>query len=91
MSNPLDELKGGSISVNGTDMPDRKTLDITSGIVVATDDERDNSTTLTIGIVGTTANRPVSPTIGDSYFDTTLGIPIWYDGADWVNFSGVAV
>lgn len=45
---------------------------------------------------GTTANRPASTTntnlqIGQYYFDTTLGIPIWWRGANWVNASGTIV
>jgi len=41
---------------------------------------------------GTTANRPaVGETIGQMYFDTTLGIPIWYNGTKWVNSSGASV
>ena len=41
--------------------------------------------------VGTTANRPAGPATGCGYFDTTLGIPIWYDGANWINASGTTV
>lgn len=38
---------------------------------------------------GTTANRPVNGLwIGRTYFDASLGIPIWYNGAAWVNASG---
>ena len=38
---------------------------------------------------GTTANRPVQRLwIGRRYFDTTLGIPIWYNGTAWVNATG---
>ena len=41
---------------------------------------------------GTTANRPtVNLQIGTTYFDTTLGIPIWYKGIVWVNSSGTTV
>jgi hypothetical protein len=41
---------------------------------------------------GTTAQRPaVGASIGQIYFDTTLGIPIWYNGTKWVNSSGSAV
>ena len=45
---------------------------------------------------GTTANRPVNTNIpklqtGLYYFDTTLGIPIWWNGAHWVNASGTTV
>jgi hypothetical protein len=41
---------------------------------------------------GTTANRPTQNLqIGQFYFDTTLGYPIWYDGTDWVDSSGTVV
>jgi hypothetical protein len=32
--------------------------------------------------------RPASPVIGQPFFDTNLGIPIWYTGANWVSSSG---
>jgi hypothetical protein len=41
---------------------------------------------------GTTAQRPSVPTdgirIGLSYFDTTLGLPIWWNGSGWVDATG---
>ena len=41
---------------------------------------------------GTTADRPTqSLQIGQFYFDTTLGIPIWYNGTVWKNASGTTV
>ena len=41
---------------------------------------------------GTTALRPtVNLQIGQFYFDTTLGIPIWWNSAHWVNASGTTV
>ena len=41
---------------------------------------------------GTTAQRPtVGLWTGRSYFDTTLGYPIWYEGPGWVNASGTGV
>jgi hypothetical protein len=41
---------------------------------------------------GTTAARPgQSLQVGQFYFDTTLGYPIWYDGNDWVDSSGTVV
>ena len=36
---------------------------------------------------GTTANRPVSPTLGDLYFDTTLGGLIEYRANGWFKVS----
>jgi hypothetical protein len=41
---------------------------------------------------GTTANRPTQNLqVGQFYYDTTLGIPIWYNGAVWKNASGTTV
>lgn len=41
---------------------------------------------------GTTSQRPaVGLVTGQQYFDTSLGIPIWYNGTKWVNASGTAV
>ena len=41
---------------------------------------------------GTTANRPtLQLQIGQFYYDTSLGIPIWYNGTVWKNASGTAV
>lgn len=39
---------------------------------------------------GVTASRP-SGVLGKTYFDTTLGIPIWYNGAAWVDATGTPV
>jgi hypothetical protein len=51
---------------------------------------------LTIPDSGITADRPISTTlvklqIGQMYFDTTLGLPIWWDGTDWINAAGTVV
>lgn len=41
---------------------------------------------------GATADRPtLGLQIGQFYFDTTLGIPIWYNGTVWKNASGTTV
>ena len=43
-------------------------------------------------ISGTTAERPaVQLHVGQTFFDTTLGIPIWYNGTVWKNASGTTV
>ena len=47
---------------------------------------------VTVPPAGTTANRPTERLeVGQYYFDTTLGIPIWYDGTDWVDATGTVV
>ena len=40
---------------------------------------------------GTSANRPTNPTVGQHYFDTDVGLPIWFDGTHWIDATGVAV
>jgi len=33
---------------------------------------------------GITADRPPLPYVGQQYFDTTIGFPVWWDGAMWI-------
>jgi hypothetical protein len=41
---------------------------------------------------GVTADRPaIALQVGQQYFDTTLGIPIWWDGTNWVDATGTTV
>jgi len=41
--------------------------------------------------VGETSARPLAPPfVGYPYFDTTLGIPIWWNGTGWVDATGTA-
>lgn len=40
---------------------------------------------------GTTAQRPTEGLfVGRTYFDTTLGQPVWYDGTGWVDATGAS-
>lgn len=50
----------------------------------------ENSPFGVVGGSGPTTFRPASPTLGTMYFDTTLvpPIPIWWDGAQWVDATG---
>jgi len=50
------------------------------------------SSGLTVPPSGTTSQRPtVKLQIGQFFYDTTLGIPIWWSGSAWKNASGTAV
>ena len=40
---------------------------------------------------GITADRPSSPSVGQAFFDTTLGKAIIYSGSAWINFDGTAL
>lgn len=59
----------------------------------------DGAGTLSLGPLvsqaGTTASRPGSPVLGQQYFDTDLaagaGMPIWYNGTNWVDATGATV
>lgn len=37
---------------------------------------------------GDTDSRPEEPPTGFMYFDTDLGIPVWFDGSNWVDATG---
>ncbi len=39
-------------------------------------------------IGGPTEERPLNPFLYGCYFDTTLGIPIWWTGTSWVDAGG---
>jgi hypothetical protein len=38
---------------------------------------------------GNTAGRPVAAPTGTMYFDTDLGLPVWWTGAAWVSAAGL--
>ncbi len=40
---------------------------------------------------GASTDRPLDPDPYQSYFDTTLNKPIWFNGSAWVDASGTAV
>ena len=41
---------------------------------------------------GTTAQRPTKNLYtGRMFFDTTLGLPIWHDGTNWIDAAGNTV
>ena len=47
---------------------------------------------VTIPASGTTADRPTGRIqVGQYYFDTTIGRPIWYNGTNWINAAGTVV
>jgi hypothetical protein len=44
---------------------------------------------VTVPASGSTANRPTENLqVGQYYFDTSLGYPIYWNGSDWVNALG---
>lgn len=43
---------------------------------------------LKISYYGESSERPLSPEIGQEYFDTEEGKPIWWEGSKWVDSNG---
>lgn len=41
-----------------------------------------------VNLNGTTSLRPTGSVLGQFYFDTTLGQPIWWDGTSFVDADG---
>ena len=41
-----------------------------------------------ISAVGPSSDRPTEPTVGQKYFDTDLGKPIYWNGTEWVDALG---
>lgn len=41
-----------------------------------------------VNLNGATGSRPVSSILGQFYFDTSLGYPIWWSGTTWVKSDG---
>lgn len=40
---------------------------------------------------GITTSRPSNVNVGYMYFDTTINKPIWYNGIQWVDATGIGV
>ena len=45
----------------------------------------------TTNVGGITGDRPVTPVLYQSFFDTTLGYSIDFDGTNWVDATGLTV
>lgn len=53
---------------------------IPSGLTVVAQDK------LSSTLYGTTINRPLAPTTGSQYYDTTLDKPFWWNGSSWITY-----
>ena len=70
----------------------RVSHDNSEGLTV-TDVPTGTNTTLQYRLSGVTASRPSTTgfpvrRVGMEYFDTTLGIPVWWNGTNWVDATG---
>jgi hypothetical protein len=104
IANPAHALYAGSGNPNGTVAAVRgslyfrtdQTLDGGSLFVKSsgTSSSTNNWIEALIRFRGTTAQRPTgfgNDQIGIMYFDTTLGRPVWWGGAGWVDATGASV
>ena len=44
-----------------------------------------------INIAGSAADRPTPAVLGQCFFDVDLNKPIWFNGTDWVDYTGTTV
>lgn len=66
----------------------------TRGRIEMTASAIDHNQTISEAVVwenGATGSRPGSPVLGQRFFDTTIGLPIWYDGTNWIDAAGNTV
>lgn len=93
---PLRATKSPNLPV-GPVSYDQRYIDQLTNVMRLYFSQVDNFTqAVAIPLSGTTADRPIDIVqiplpIGQFYFDTTLGIPIWYNGTVWKNASGTTV
>lgn len=75
---------------------------MTTKIYLNTSEERKNRIIACLGVNdtqttyqnrGSTAQRPTAPVSGQMYYDTTLGLPIWYNtvSSEWKRADGTSV
>ena len=81
------------LTLNGTPsiipQTDPNSINVRGGIWMRVQNE---GSVLTIaGSTTDTDNRPDDPKTGQPHFDTDLGLPIWYNGSDWVDATGATV
>ncbi|MFU1129561.1 right-handed parallel beta-helix repeat-containing protein [Escherichia coli] len=96
ITDPADNCN--SITINGVSFDS----DMTTKIYLNTSEERKNRIIACLGVNdtqttyqnrGSTAQRPTAPVSGQMYYDTTLGLPIWYNtvSSEWKRADGTSV
>lgn len=96
ITDPADNCN--SITINGVSFDS----DMATKISLDTNESRKNRIIACLGVNdtqityqnrGATANRPTNPVNGQMYYDTTLGLPIWYNtvSSAWKRADGTSV
>lgn len=86
----------GKISLNGREIDAnskqiKQVADGTDPQDAVTKSQLDTKFSTFVNPNGATGARPTSPVVGQQFFDTTLGLPIWFNGTNWINASGTIV
>jgi len=68
---------------DNTTRPDPPTLFLGSFVV-----QPFSAAALSVPSAGATGSRPLGAALGEMFFDTTVGFPVWWTGALWVDASG---
>ena len=95
-NSPLKPTKSPNLPVGPVDY-DQRYVDQLTNVMRLYFSQVDNFTqAAAVPLSGVTANRPIESVqiplpIGQFYFDTTLGYPIWWNGTVWKNASGTTV
>jgi hypothetical protein len=90
VSQVVDSFIAVSLAVSGSDVDISASAPPVAGYaLIATNTTTAEWSAITKG--GTSGSRPITPVQYTNYFDTTLGIPVWYSGSVWVNANGAIV
>lgn len=93
----LDDVQTKLTGIEDNATADQTDLEIKTAYENNTDtneySDAEKVTVATVNNSGTTVARPASPVSGQTYFDTDLVKPIWYDavGVQWVDATGTTV
>jgi hypothetical protein len=93
---PLRSTKAPNIPIGPVDYDQRYIDQLTNALRLYFTTIDNFTQAASIPLSGDTANRPIDSVqiplpIGQTYFDTTLNRPIWWNGTDWINASGTVV
>ena len=91
-NSPLRPSKAPNLLVAPTDYTQRYQDQLNNALRLYFNQVDNFTQNVTVPAKGTTALSPTDYLeIGQFYFDTTLGIPIWWNGTNWINASGTVV
>ena len=93
MNNYQVQRRGGSATAHDefTGAERELTVDTTNWNIRVHDGSTTGGVPTVMLMSGVSGDRPTNVMVGQPYFDTTLGYPVWWDGTNWVDSSGTSV